>query len=57
MSVAGINLSPLNETLRRVEKWETAEVEQLLREIAGVLVHGFDALLNSPMCEIYRLMT
>ena len=38
MSVAGINLSPLNETLRRIEKWETLEVEQLLREVAGVLV-------------------
>lgn len=38
MSVAEIKSSSLNETMRRVEKWETPDVEQLLREVSGVLV-------------------
>ncbi|MFN0215151.1 MAG: hypothetical protein ACKVT2_12920 [Saprospiraceae bacterium] len=38
MNVAEIKSSPLNETIRRVEKWETSDVEQLLKEVSGVLV-------------------
>jgi len=37
MSAVGIRFNPLHETLQRVEKWETPDVEILLREVAGVL--------------------
>lgn len=53
MNVAGINFSsPLNETIQRVEKWETHDVEQLLREIAAVLMRRKLQTLPSRESEL-----
>lgn len=52
MSVAGINLSPLSETIQRVEKWETPDLEQLLREVSGVLMRRKMRTLPSRESEL-----
>ena len=56
MSASAAKPSPLNETIRRVEKWETSDVEQLLREVSGVLVRRKMQTLPSRESELLLLI-
>ncbi len=52
MSATAAKSSPLNETIRRVEKWETSDVEQLLQAVSGVLVRRKLQTLPSRESEL-----
>lgn len=52
MNATETNLGPVAETIRRVEKWDTTDVEQLLQAVSGVLVRRRMKTLPSRESEL-----